>query len=105
WDHLLSRLRADRAETQTRTSLTERLTAQGIRVLDRAHLPARTVRLDLLADTAARPPDPDSHATCPGHAVTLGNWQPERTVAYCIEPDSHGHTDRYPTRRTATATP
>jgi ParB family transcriptional regulator, chromosome partitioning protein len=104
WDHTVSRLRRDRAEAAARQATIDRLADQGVTIIDHDNLPPRTLRLSSLADSHGRPIDPQDHASCPGHAVTLDPWDPERTVAYCIQPDTHGHTDRYPTRTTARTT-
>jgi ParB family transcriptional regulator, chromosome partitioning protein len=103
WDHAVSRIRSDRAEAAKRQATIDRLTAAGVTIIEEGAVPARTLRLTQLADADRQPLDPEAHVSCPGHAVMLDRWSPERTTAYCVEPDTHGHTDLY-ARRTAAPT-
>jgi ParB family chromosome partitioning protein len=95
WDHTVSRLRADRAEAKARQDLIEGLTAAGVRIIEDGAM-SRTLRVSNLADGDGKALDVDEHASCPGHAVMIvSDWSGVRTVPYCIEPDTHGHTDRF----------
>lgn len=98
WDHTVSRLRADRAEAKARQDLIEKLTAGGVRIIEEGAT-SRTLRVSNLADSDGKPLDADEHASCPGHAVmVVTDWNGVRSVAYCVDPDTHGHSDRFAAR-------
>lgn len=73
----------------------DQLTASGVRIIEEGAVPPRTLKVWHLADSNGQPVDADDHARCPGHAVMIDHWT-GGPVAYCIEPDTHGDTDRYP---------
>lgn len=93
WDHVVARLRADRDAQAAFDAATARLAEAGIRVID-DDLAEGTVRLSWLVDRDGERLDPDAHTACPGHAVAISAWDPERTIAYCTDPTAHGHIPR-----------
>lgn len=94
WDHVVARLRADRDAQAALDAATARLAEAGIRVVDDDDLAEGTVRLSWLVDRDGERLDPDAHTACPGHAVAISAWDPERTIAYCTEPTAQGHIPR-----------
>lgn len=97
--HTAQRLRDQRTERQQVKALTDDLTAQGGRLVDRPASDDKKVkRLDSLtkpggdgkALTAA------AHKTCPGHAAYVSrDWQGPRVVYVCTDFKANGHADRY----------
>lgn len=79
WDHVLGRLGHDRDYDAKVAARVTRLTEAGVGVLDEGDLAARTVRLSNLAGAEGRPLDPETHCTCPGHAVVLASWDLDQT--------------------------
>ncbi len=101
WDHTVSRLRADRADARARQAAIDQLTAHGTPIIDdHSNPPSGAMRVNQLTDKYGRALDPNTHQDCPGHAVALDPWDPQRHIAFCVNPDTHGHTERYPSGAT-----
>ena len=91
--HLVSRLRATRAEREARAAFAAGLEAQGIAIYgDRPHVPW-TLALENLRDGDGNQISPDAHGACPGRAVTITyewDWAPGAEAAYRA---AHGLAD------------
>ena len=85
FDHLVARLRADRAEREAKAAFVAELEAQGFGVYgDRPHVPWQFA-LENLHDSDGNPISPEAHATCPGRKVTITYewaWAPGAEAAY-----------------------
>jgi ParB family transcriptional regulator, chromosome partitioning protein len=84
-DHVAAQLRATRAEREARAAFTAELEAQGFAIYgDRPYVPW-TLALENLRDGAGSAITPETHATCPGRAVTITyewSWAPGAEAAY-----------------------
>lgn len=106
FSHVASRLRQDRDRAEERARLVESLTAGGVTILERASDEAAAVSLRDLTDADdGTPIDAEAHATCPGHAVVLDEWEPNGFRSYCIDPTNHGHRERHRANGQPTPTP
>ncbi|HEV8279661.1 MAG TPA: hypothetical protein VGQ26_28760, partial [Streptosporangiaceae bacterium] len=85
FDHLAAQLRATRAEREAKAAFTAGLEAQGIAIYgDRPYVPW-TLALENLRDGDRNDISPQTHATCPGRAVTITydwDWAPGAEAAY-----------------------
>jgi ParB family chromosome partitioning protein len=106
FEHHASAIRRDRADARRRAERTAELAAQGVTVLTDDDLRAPAAGLSSL--TAADTPagefvalDPDTHAACPGHAVSLDPWDADRLRYWCTDPTANGHRTRWPERAAA----
>lgn len=90
-DFALKRATQDRDERRETRELTEQAEAQGLRVVELSWMNESTLALNRLRDQDGNPLDPDAHASCPGHAVTIqGRWI---TVGGCAENCDHDEDD------------
>ena len=85
FDHVAANLRATHAEREARAAFVAELEAQEIHVYgDRPHIPW-TLALENLRDSDGNEITPETHATCPGRAVTITSewsWAPGAEAAY-----------------------
>lgn len=100
-------LRDDREETRLCQQARDRLTEQGVTVIDRPDglFGGRIRRLDDLRPTPKTKPgtalSPKRHEKCPGHAAYLDYWghRPQKdrvqVVYVCTDFRQHGHAERY----------
>lgn len=105
FDHLAQRLRDRREEKRLRQEATDKLTAEGVTIVDRPdNLSFGKARrlTDLRTAPTTKPGvriSPKRHESCPGHAVYLDyrGWQPidERVIAVhiCTDFAGHGHAE------------
>nr|WP_158634510.1 ParB N-terminal domain-containing protein [Amycolatopsis sp. WAC 01375] len=106
FDHLAQRLRDRREETALRQETTDKLTAEGVTVVDRPdNLSFGKARrlTDLRTAPNTKPGikiSPKRHESCTGHAVYLDyhGWKPadERVIPVhvCTDFAGHGHAER-----------
>ena len=103
--HVASRIRQDRERQAQYEQLVAEHEAAGVTVLDQRPegygTKALTVPrlLDALTDGDGQDLDPEPHADCPGHAVWIEtySWQEPRASYACLDPQAHGHRNRYGT--------
>ena len=85
FDHVVARLRATRAEREAKAAFTAELEAQGIAIYgDRPYVPW-TMALENLRDGDGNEITPETHATCPGRAITITyerDWEPGAEAAH-----------------------
>jgi ParB family chromosome partitioning protein len=83
--HVAARLRATRAEREAKAAFTAGLEAQGFALYgDRPYVPW-TLALENLRDGDGNHISPETHASCPGRAVTITydwDWVPGAEAAY-----------------------
>jgi len=91
--HLAERLRQERAGETARQQLITRLTADGFEITD--EYPGARLLLTYLGHDG-QDLTPETHAACPGRAVHLSSYTPPAVTHFCTDPDSHGHTSRFP---------
>ncbi|CUU61013.1 chromosome partitioning protein, ParB family [Parafrankia irregularis] len=113
FEHVEQRCRDNRAEREERSRVSDLLSSQGTRVIDRPSHTDQAKRLSQL-DHEDTPLTPDKHANCPGHAaylIQVYERQPEtqardsdasppaqlvyRPEYVCTDPDGNGHVDRH----------
>lgn len=104
-DHVAQRLRDNREIERITTEETERLTGQGISVIDAPAYDSPTLSLSRLSDADGNKVDKDAHTSCPGHAVYIRvrrNWNHDDDAAWtieecavCTDPKGNGHTDQW----------
>jgi ParB family chromosome partitioning protein len=104
WDHVVSRLRQDRADAQAAAELVAQLTEAGVTVVDRNDLADAAVSISDLLDTDGNRITPEGHATCLGHmAAVVKDWSGVGAAYFCTDPLGHGHADRFKNRSAAAA--
>jgi ParB family chromosome partitioning protein len=83
--HVAARLRATRAERESKAAFTATLEAQGFAIYgDRSYVPW-TLALENLRDGDGNQASPEAHASCPGRAVAITyewDWAPGAEAAY-----------------------
>ncbi len=92
FDHVVQRLRDDRAETEAVEAARVELAAAGVRVIDRAEFRWPGQRLDNMRIGE------EQHRGCPGHAAILGSrfaatGRVPSVVYVCADAVAHGHLD------------
>jgi ParB family chromosome partitioning protein len=94
--HAAARLRATRAEREAKAAFTAELEAQGIAIYSEQPYVPWTLALENLRDRDGNPITPETHATCPGRAVTITyewDWAPRAEAAYRAAHGLAGETD------------
>ena len=103
--HVASRIRQDRERQAQYEQLVAEHEAAGVTILDQRPEGYGTKALtaprllDALTDGDGQDIDPEPHADCPGHAVWIEtySWQEPRATYACVDPQAHGHRNRYGT--------
>ena len=91
--HVAERLRQERADEAARQQLTAQLAANGYQITD--EYPGARLLLTYLTHDG-QDLTPETHAACPGRTVHLSSYNPPLVTHFCTDPDSHGHTSRFP---------
>lgn len=92
--HVLQRHRNEREMAQARAALIEKLTADGVKIVDEH--PGYDNRLDYLTDPEGKKLTPRGHRKCPGHiAYLMQGWEGSthtwQAFYYCTDPKASGH--------------
>lgn len=108
FDHLVQRLREDRADQVLIDAKAAELLTAGITIIDRPRWTDAPTHLDTLAGLTDTEITPESHAECPGHAAYVEVFwdvdedagegeDDERRVAeatyVCLDPVEYGHVE------------
>jgi ParB family transcriptional regulator, chromosome partitioning protein len=91
--HVAERIRQERADEAVRQQLITELAAGGYEITDQ--YPGAPLLLTYLTHDG-QDLTPETHAACPGRAVHLSSYNPPLVTHFCTDPDSHGHTSRFP---------
>jgi len=88
------RIRQDRANTAKHAEVAAEYEARGVRILAADEQGVRFTRLTDAEDDADEKPaiDPEAHAACPGHAVSIEVYRGGEAVtvtAWCTAPENH----------------
>lgn len=109
-DHTAQRLRDEREEARILDEVAEKLTADGVTVVDEVHYNDTTAKRVNSLRHGKKSITAEEHATCPGHAVYVAmhtDWATDeatgkqvrvrtpRAVAVCTDWKANGHTDPY----------
>lgn len=105
--HVLQRARDDREEAAQVAALTEQLTSDGVRIIERPDYGDRTIKAVAdLVDEQAKPLTVSAHAGCPGHAAYIAtSFRGVEATLVCTDWKTHGHRDRYQSSARPTSGP
>lgn len=96
FDHVASRIRQDRERAQQHEATVETLTAAGVTILDRYGDRGKAKPIAELTDRDdGRPLTAREHASCPGRAAVVPDFDPTEPRHYCLDPRANGHRDRH----------
>ncbi|MFK5691367.1 ParB/RepB/Spo0J family partition protein [Ornithinimicrobium sp. LYQ92] len=104
FEHAAARVRWSKTYEQVSEQARAEQDAAGVAVVESYTYDGKTVKVSRLTDTEGNPLDPEAHAQCPGHAVSIDvrRGQDGSAVAnvepWCIGWRKHGHTDPYAAR-------